>query len=52
MRGRWYESESLVDKSFGGSLPAFLTAFLRDRRLTREEAEEIRRMIEEAVKDD
>ena len=47
-----YESESLVDKSFGGSLPAFLTAFLRDRRLTREEAEEIRRMIDEAVKDD
>ena len=47
-----YESESLVDKSFGGSLPAFLTAFLRDRRLTREEAEEIRRMIEEAVMDD
>ncbi|MDO5417230.1 MAG: BlaI/MecI/CopY family transcriptional regulator [Lachnospiraceae bacterium] len=43
-----YESEAVVEKNFGGSLPAFLTAFLKDRKLTKEEAEEIRRMIEEA----
>lgn len=43
-----YESEALIERSFGGSLPAFLTAFLRDKKLTREEAEEIKRMIEEA----
>lgn len=43
------ESETVVDKSFDGSLPAFLTAFLTDRKLTKREAEEIRRMIEEAV---
>lgn len=45
-----YESETLVNKSFGGSLPAFLTAFLRDRRLSAKEAEEIKKMIEEAAK--
>lgn len=44
-----YESEAVVRKNFNGSLPAFLTAFLKDRKLTREEAEEIRKMIEEAV---
>ena len=47
-----FESEALVDRNFGGSLPAFLTAFLQDRKLTRREADEIRRMIEEAVEDD
>ncbi len=43
------ESEAVVDKSFGGSLPAFVTAFLSDRKLTREEAKELRDMIEKAV---
>ena len=47
-----YESEELLNRNFGGSLPAFLTAFLKDRKLTREEAEELQRMIEEAVEDD
>ena len=39
----------MVDRSFGGSLPAFVTAFLSERKLTKEEAEEIRTMIERAV---
>lgn len=43
------ESAAVVDKSFDGSLPAFLTAFLSERKLTREEAEEIRGMIDKAV---
>lgn len=43
------ESEAVVDRSFGGSLPAFVTAFLSERKLTKEEAEEIRAMIERAV---
>ena len=43
------ESEAVVDKSFGGSLPAFVTAFLTGRKLTKEEAWEIREMIEKAV---
>lgn len=44
-----YESEAVISKSFGGSLPAFLNAFLKDRRLTREEAEEILKLIEGAA---
>ena len=47
-----FESETLVDRSFGGSLPAFLTAFLKDRKLTRRDVDEIQKMIEEAVEDD
>ena len=43
------ESKAVVDKSFGGALPAFVTAFLSDRRLTKEEARELREMIEKAV---
>ena len=46
---RRQESKAVVDKSFAGSLPAFVTAFLSDRKLTKEEAEEIRGMIEKAV---
>ena len=45
-----YESETVVDRNFDGSLPAFVTAFLKDRKLTAKEAEEIRQMIEKAVK--
>ncbi len=43
------ESAAVVDKNFDGSLPAFLTAFLSERKLTKEEAEEIRSMIDKAV---
>ncbi len=44
-----YESETLIDRSFGGSLPAFLNAFLKDRKLSQKEAEEIRAMIDRAA---
>ncbi len=45
-----YESESLLEKSFDNSLPTFLSAFLKDKKLTEKEAEEIKKMIEEAAK--
>lgn len=45
-----YESEALIKKSFDGSLPQFLTAFLDKKKLTSREAEELRRIIEEASK--
>lgn len=45
-----YESNALVEKAFSGSLPRFLTAFLDDKRLSEQEAEELKRIIEEAVK--
>lgn len=44
-----YESETLVEKAFDGSLPTFLAAFLKDKKLTEEEAWQIRKMIEEAT---
>jgi len=45
-----YESNTVVEKTFGGSLPKFLTAFLDERKLSQQEAEELKRIIEEAVK--
>jgi predicted transcriptional regulator len=42
------ESKALLEKSFGGSLPVFLTAFLSGHRLSAKEAEELKRIIEEA----
>ncbi len=45
-----YESEALLEKAFDGSLPAFLAAFLQDKKLSKQEAREIERMIEEAAK--
>lgn len=45
-----YESEALLEKAFDGSLPTFLATFLQDRKLSKDEAEEIKKMIEEATK--
>ena len=45
-----YESEALLEKAFDSSLPAFLATFLQDRKLSKQEAEEIKKMIEEATK--
>ena len=45
-RVQGYESGQVVDRTFGGSLPAFVAAFTRERRLTREEAEAIQALID------
>ena len=45
-----YESEALLEKSFDSSLPAFLATFLQGKHLSPKEADEIRKMIEEATK--
>ncbi|MEL7567417.1 MAG: BlaI/MecI/CopY family transcriptional regulator [Dehalobacterium sp.] len=45
-----YESRAVLEKAFDGSLPKFLTAFLGDRKLSEQEAEELMRIIEEAAK--
>ena len=42
------QSRQYVDRSFQGSLPAFLAAFTGGRRLTASEAAELRAMIENA----
>ena len=43
-----FESQQVVERSFGGSLPAFVNAFLSEKKLSREEAEELKKLIEEA----
>jgi len=45
-----YESKAVLDRTFDGSLPKFLTAFLSGRKLSEQEADELKRIIEEAVK--
>lgn len=44
-----YESEQLLNKSFAGSLPDFMAAFLKDRKLTQAEAVRLKKLIEDAV---
>ncbi len=39
------QGEEFVDKAFGGSLPSMVAAFIRGRRLTEKQAEEIEEMI-------
>jgi len=45
-----YESSAILEKTFDGSLPKFLTAFLSGRKISEQEAEELKRIIEEAIK--
>lgn len=45
-----YESKTLISKEFEGSLPKFLTAFLGGEKISKDEAEEIKKIIEGAVK--
>lgn len=40
------EIDELVEKKFEGSLPAFIAAFAKRQKLSREEIEEIERIIE------
>ncbi len=44
-----YESEAVVEKNFGGSLPAFIAAFLDGRKITPEEAAELKKMIDNST---
>ncbi len=40
------EIDALVEKTFEGSLPAFVAAFTRHQRLTREEIDQVQAMID------
>lgn len=42
------QSEQFVEDTFGGSLPAFIAAFVRRRILSDAEADEIQRLIDES----
>ena len=41
------ETDYFVKRTFGGSLPHFLAAFLNSRKLSKDEVEELKRMIDE-----
>ena len=40
------EIDELLEKTFEGSLPAFVSAFTKHKKLSSEQIEEIRRMID------
>lgn len=42
------QSKKYIDDTFNGSLPAFISAFTQNTTISREEAEEIRKMIDRA----
>ena len=52
-RDEFYADQSLqyVSEQFGGSLPKFIAAFTSKSKLSREEAEELKRMIDNASED-
>ena len=41
-----HKSRKFVEESFGGSIPKFLTAFMGGKKLTTEQAEEIKELID------
>ncbi len=44
------ESNYFVERTFGGSLPGFLTAFLGGKHISKKEAEEIKKIIDQYSK--
>lgn len=42
-----YKSRKFVEDSFGGSIPRFLTAFIGGEKLSKKQAEEIKKLIDE-----
>ena len=40
------EIDEMVKKTFGGSLPAFIAAFTKHRRLSEREIDEVQQMID------
>ena len=48
-RDEYYAKQSIrfVEDTFGGSLPKFLTAFIGGRKLSKHQAEELKKLIDE-----
>lgn len=42
------QSRAFVDETFGGSLPQFLAAFTRQKKLSAEELDQLQRLIDES----
>lgn len=41
-----FESEEFINRTFGGSLPQFITSFMDDKKLSKEEAEKLKKLID------
>lgn len=41
-----YQSAHVVNETFDGSLPNFIAAFMQDKKLTKEEAEKLKALID------
>ncbi len=46
-----FESHFVIENTFEGSLPAFIAAFMQDRSISDEEAEQIRKLIDQKMGD-
>lgn len=46
------KSTEFLDETFGGSLPKFLATFIRNRKITEEEIDELQRIINAHREDD
>ncbi len=48
-RDEYYAKQSIrfVEDTFGGSLPKFLTSFIREKKLSNQQAEELKKLIDE-----
>ena len=44
-----HEAAVFMDRVFGGSMPSFITAFLQNNKLTDEDAQKIKAMIDEVT---
>lgn len=42
------ESEEFLNRTFGGNIPDMFAAFLKDRKLTADEVQQLKKIIEEA----
>lgn len=41
-----YESEQFIEKTFDGSLPQFISCFMSDKKLSKEDAEYLQKLID------
>jgi BlaI family transcriptional regulator, penicillinase repressor len=41
-----FESEQFISRTFGGSLPKFITAFMDDKKLSKAEADQLKKLID------
>jgi len=48
-KDEYYAKQSIrfVENTFGGSLPKFLTAFISGKKISKQQAEELKRLIDE-----